>query len=330
VQLAGDEAISAGRTVFVPEAWQRAETERDNQLQVVKIAGGFAIALGALAALIFAVISWNLGHVDKRALGIVGAIVVAVAVIDLGNSWPETAMRLQTAEPVVTQWATAIGAKLVAALLIAGLLALLSGVGSWFARSRSPVPLATGVPAWASGVAVALVVSGLAAAFEMLAPRTAPLWPSLSMATLAWPVVGVIVYPLGLVWVSGIALFMLYLMERGTRGWTRHVALAALLLVLIACAGALAGGSDPLAAVLRGVVRGVVSFLLVWQVLRYDLRAIPAFVATEMLLEAARNAALDGTPGAWGLFALGAAITVAVAWAITRYVGRPLPDAARA
>jgi Type II CAAX prenyl endopeptidase Rce1-like len=327
VQLAGDEPTFAGRTVFVPEAWQRAETERDNQLQVVKLAGAFAVALGALAALVFAVISWSQHRVDKRALWVVGALAMAVAAIDAGNSWPETAMQLQTAEPVATQWATSIGAKLVAALLAAGLMGLLSGVGSWFARSRPPVPLATGAPAWANGVAVALIVSGLAAAFGMLAPRTAPLWPSLNIATLAWPVVGVLVDPLGLVWASGIALFVLYLLERGTHGWTRRVALAALLLVLIACAGSLAGGSEPLAAVLRGMVRGVVSFLLLWQIIRYDLRAIPAFLATETLLEAARNAALDGTPGAWGLFALGAAVTVAVAWAVTRYIARPLPTA---
>jgi peptidoglycan/LPS O-acetylase OafA/YrhL len=43
------------------------------------------------------------------------------------------------------------------------------------------------------------------------------------------------------------------------------------------------------------------------------------------VLDAARNAALDGTSGAWILFAVGAAVTVAVAWAVTRYIARPLP-----
>jgi hypothetical protein len=47
VMLTGDEVASAGRSVFVPEAWQRAETERDNRLQVVKYAGVFATVLGA-------------------------------------------------------------------------------------------------------------------------------------------------------------------------------------------------------------------------------------------------------------------------------------------
>ena len=325
VVLAGDEVVSAGRSVFVPEAWQRAETERDNRLQVVKYAGAFAAALGALAALVFAVMSWNHGHCDRRALLIVGALVFIVGVVDLANAWPDIALQLRTAEPVPSQLATTIVGGLFAAMLAAGLAALLSGVGAWYARTKSPVKLATRLPAWAVGVAVALAVAGLAAVSGMLEPHTAPLSPALKLATLGWPVVGALVDPIGLAGASGAALFVLYLLDRGTRGWTHRPWLAALLLVLISCAAALAGGGEPEAALLRGIVKGLVSFALLWWVLRYDLRAIPAFLATGMVLEAARNAALEGTSGAWVLFAVGAAVTVAVAWVVTRYIARPLP-----
>ena len=81
--------------------------------------------------------------------------------------------------------------------------------------------------------------------------------------------------------------------------------MAALLLVLVSCAVALVGGGEPEGALVRGVVKGLVSFVLLWWVLRYDLRAVPAFLATGMVLEAARNAALDGGAGAWALFAAG-------------------------
>jgi hypothetical protein len=88
VVIAGDEVVAAGRTVFVPETWLRAETIRDERLQVLKLTGIFAVALGALAALVFAVISWNRGHCDKRAMALAGALAMVVAVIDLGNDWP--------------------------------------------------------------------------------------------------------------------------------------------------------------------------------------------------------------------------------------------------
>ena len=151
-----------------------------------------------------------------------------------------------------------------------------------------------------------------------------PLWPALGAASLAWPVVGALVDPIGLVWASGIALFVLYLIDRGTHGWSRRVWLAAVLLVLIACTTGLANGGEPLPALASGVVKGLVSFLLLWRILRHDLRTIPAFLATQMLLESARNALLTGNPGAWPLYAVGAIVTVAMAWAVTRYIARPL------
>ena len=325
VLLAGDEVASAGRSVFVPEAWQRAETERDNRLQVVKYAGVFATALGALAALIFAVISWNHGHCDKRALFVVGALAMIVAVVDMANSWPEIAMQLSTAEPVASQLATTIAGGLFASVLTAGLMALLAGVGTWYARTTLPTPLATRLPAWAVGVAVALTVAGLAAVSGVLAPRTAPLWPALKLSSLAWPLAGALIDPIELVGATGAALFILYLLDRGTRGWRHRPWMAALLLVFVSCVLALAGGGEPEGALLRGVVRGLVSFVLLWWVLRYDLRAVPSFLATGMVLEAAHSAALEGGAGAWGLFAAGAAVTVAVTWAVTRYIARPLP-----
>ena len=95
--------------------------------------------------------------------------------------------------------------------------------------------------------------------------------------------------------------------------------------ILISGVAVLVTGGEPEAAALRGVVKGLVSFALLWWVLRYDLTTIPAFLATGALLDAASDAAVDGTAGAWALFAAGAVVTVAVAWAVTRYIARPLP-----
>ena len=115
---------------------------------------------------------------------------------------------------------------------------------------------------------------------------------------------------------------MLFRSRLATRlpAWAVGVAVALAVAVLV-------GGGEPEAAALRGVVRGLVSFALLWWVLRYDLTTIPAFLATGMLLDAAHSAALDGTAGAWVLFAAGAVVTVAVAWAVTRYIAQRPPIA---
>ncbi len=180
-------------------------------------------------------------------------------------------MQLRTAEPVASQLATTIAGGLFAALLAAGLMALLAGVGAWYARSTPPTPLATRLPAWAVGVAVALAVAGLGGGLRACWRRaTAPLWPALKLASLAWPLVGALVDPIELVGASGAALFVLYLLDRGTRGWSHRPWMAALLLVLISCAVALAGGGEPeaRAAARRGQGTGELRAAVVGAALR--------------------------------------------------------------
>jgi hypothetical protein len=327
IVVAGDEVVSAGHAVFVPEAWERAQVERDERLQGVRLAGGLAGVLAALAALVLAIINWNRGHCDKPAMRALIALVFAVTVVNLGNNWPAIAYGLSTAQPVPSQVAIAGLSALFGGLVVALLGGLLGGVGAWYARWLHPVSLAGRLPAWANGIAVALVAHGLAAAFGALAPRDAPLAADLHLATPAWPMLAALVEPLKLAAASGLVLFVFYLFDRVTAHWTRRVWLAALIVVLVSCASALRDGDELVGALLRGTGGGLVAFALLWRVVRFDPRIVPALLATGMLLDGAQNSALAGTATAWGLFAAGAVVTVAVAWAVTRYIGRALQGA---
>ena len=91
VNVAGDEVVSAGRYVHVPEAWQRAEREREGRLTIVKLALGAAFALAAIAALIAAVLHWTRGHCDRRAL-----IGVTAAALARPSGIPNWASRVST------------------------------------------------------------------------------------------------------------------------------------------------------------------------------------------------------------------------------------------
>ena len=66
-----------------------------------------------------------------------------------------------------------------------------------------------------------------------------------------------------------------------------------------------------------------------WLVLRYDLRAVPAFVATGLILDGAKTAAVAATAQAWILLAPAALVPIALAWWVTRYVTAPLPERPR-
>jgi hypothetical protein len=69
------------------------------------------------------------------------------------------------------------------------------------------------------------------------------------------------------------------------------------------------------------------AFAVAMLVLRHDARALPAFIATTVILAGAHGAALVGLPLAWALFA-GSAVAIALlAWAATRYLRMRLPAA---
>jgi len=68
------------------------------------------------------------------------------------------------------------------------------------------------------------------------------------------------------------------------------------------------------------VIGGAVTALLFAFVLRFDLRAVPALVALYAATEGAVDALSKGSFQTWTLYAIGAALTLAISWLATRYL----------
>ncbi|MBK9117378.1 MAG: CPBP family intramembrane metalloprotease [Betaproteobacteria bacterium] len=320
VVVAGDEVVLSGHSLFVPEAWQRADAEREGRRQNLKIAGFALVLLLAVAALVYAVMAWSRGSCDRRAFWWVAALTLAMSVVGAANNWPTVAMQLRTTEPIATQLTLTVLGTLAGGVVLALLVGLLAGVGAHYARAQVASRLAGRLPAWLAGVAAACATAGIAAALAALVPQTLPQWPDTKLVAGAWPWVGALTAGLAFVPALAVTLFLLAVVDRATVGWTRRIALAALVLVGIGVALAIVAGRDAGHALLQGGVEGLVALAMAWLVLRYDLRAVPAFVATGIVLEAGRTAALAGTATAWALVALATVVTVAFAWAATRCV----------
>ena len=328
VVVAGDEVVLAGRSLFVPEAWQRAEVEREGRRQLAKISSIVVIALAAIAALIYAVIAWSKGRSDRRAFRWVTGISLLMLAGN-ANNWPVVAMQLKTAEPVTNQLVIFILGALAGGLLFALLFGLLAGVGAYYAKGQTPAPVSGRIPAWLPGVAAALATAGIAAALTALVTPVIPVWPDLKMQSFAWPWAGALTGGLAFIPAATVTLFLLAVVDRATAGWTRRISLAALFLVLFGVAVGIVSGNELRDALLQGIVGGLTTLAFAWLVLRYDLRAVPAFVATGLILDGAKTAAVAATAQAWILLAPAALATIALAWLVTRYVTLPLPDQPR-
>jgi hypothetical protein len=205
--------------------------------------------------------------------------------------------------------------------------ALMGGVGSWAARTAPRDTIAGRLPPWAAAVAAALLQLGVQTALASLAPRSAPIWPALAASQWS-PLLGAVLSGANFVPLAGVALFIVYVVSRLTHGFTRHGWLGVAIIVVLECAAALIqAGGQYVGAVIAGVTGGATAVAVLWWLLRYDLRLVPTYVATGAVMAALLRAAQTATPRGWIEFALGAIVTGAMAFVVTRYIERPLSAA---
>lgn len=231
-------------------------------------------------------------------------------------------MNLQTSEPVVTQAGLAIAGGLFGSVFAALAVGLASAIGAWAAMQRPARMLAGRWPAWMGGACGALLVAGLGSALAATAPDTAPIWPSYGLKGQAVPILGAAIAGAGVLTAIGIALFILAWLERLTYGWRRHLWLAAFVLILVLTGIGVIDAANPLAAIAGGVMGGFAAAVIVYGLLRFDLRTVPAYIATGLVLGFIEAAARNATPDSYIYAAAASAVAVAVATGVTRYLTR--------
>ena len=328
VQIAGDEVVGSGRLIHVPEDWLRAEQRRDNRAGIVKISAGIVFLLAGLAGIVLGVIGWTRGRCDTRAVKMVAGLSLLLAFVGLANAWPIVRMGLGTSEPVASQLSMLVLGALVGALLAALLFGVTSGIGAWYARTAPRHTLAGALPPWAAAVAAALFVAGIQSALGSIGSRDAPLWPSLSAASLWSPVLGGVVTGLGVLTIAGIALFIVYLAANLTHDWTRRLWIGFAIVIVLQVAAALGqAGGNVGGAIAVGVIGGVVAAAILWLLLRFDPTIVPAYVATGPVLTMLQRAIQIGTPLAYLTAAAAIAATILMTWVVIRYIRAPLAPA---
>ncbi|HTR56790.1 MAG TPA: CPBP family intramembrane glutamic endopeptidase, partial [Casimicrobiaceae bacterium] len=319
VSIAGDEVAASGRYIFVPEAWQRGERERTGRLNIVKIGVGLVFALLGLGVIVWASVAWTRDHFDRRAFWAVASVSLAAALINAVDQWPSVAFGLRTTEPVLQQVALSSAGMLFGAVIRALLAGMLCGVAAYAARMHV-TPGLDAWKLWLRGAAVGLLAVGVDALIGLFTPHLTPSWPRFGAENAAWPWLSSAVTTVSVFIPMGAAIIAFRWLDRFTSGWTRHRVLCIAVLILGGGALAAVRANEWLDIVLSGLVGGTVSAFLFAFVLRFDLRVIPALIAVYMATEALVGALSKGTPQAWTLYAIAAALMLAISWVATRYL----------
>jgi hypothetical protein len=332
--IAGDEIVALGRFVFVPEAWQRGERDRDSKATALKLALAALLGVAGIAAIVMGVVDWTNGRRDRRVLYGVAGWLFLLGVLGSANAWPTMEMNLRTAEPLVSQVSIAVAGSILRSLFAALVAGLAAGVGAWAAARQAPRPRTARLPPSIAGIAAACFAAGVGAIAARFMPSFAPRWPAFGAESLSLPWLGAALAGARLVAAIGVGLFVLHGLSRLTSGWRRRGGIAALTVVAVVAAVALFGATDSPAAAAAGMATGAAVVAVVYGVLRFDYLAVPAFVGTGAVLDFVAGALQKNSPVAYANAGIAIAVSVLVTLAATRYLARarvgamaPLPAA---
>lgn len=312
VEIAGSEVVDVRSLVHVPEDWDRAYRAEQSLENVYRMPAVAVLGLLALAAVGLGITRWARASFPARlflwTIGGFGGWVL----LQLGNGWVSTAANFQTSEPYANQVFIALVGSAFGALLggaALGILAGLAHVRGWggSAVADRPVPI---------GLAIGVLLAGLASAGASLGPQEGPSWPGYGALENLLPSLNVLLSAVLAVFTMGIAALLVVraLRHLEAGAWGRRGAWAAALLLGLALA--FSRIELPLwTAIARGLVIGAVIYAVYALVRRAGLAVVPALVAGMLALGSLRDAVVNAFPGARAAYLL-AAVLVVVAGAL--------------
>ena len=311
VDIAGDEVVSSGRFVHVPEEWERTYRNRRGVTRVVQIASVVLLVLFYLAGGVLAVVRWSRHRFATATFAVFFSALAVVSAIQLFNGFRTATAQFQTAQPFKLQAGILVIGGLIAVTAFAAVSALLIGLSHRMLPEQPRAAVGSNI---AAGFGVGAILAAIGALGARLAPSPMPAWPNLASAGDYLPSLAAAFGPVSS-WVTGTALFLLSVaaLSAFTDGWRRRQPIATVFLVLF---GLVVTGSEGVDSIplwlLEGTLTGLV-LLAVWVfVLRHHPALVPLITATGAVFGALREAVVGAYPGATVGSVIGAAAVVAV------------------
>lgn len=313
VEVAGDEVAAVGRSMFVPEDWERQASATGTRNAILQAAVAI-IPAGLLVTLaIRGLVLWSRRRFSPRLFLLALAQVAILAFAGMANNWPGVQAGLSTAQPYMVQVGTVIAVTIVGVLLSSAVVALVMGAVppalSETGRLPDRTALGLGLAAGAIGSALLLAASWLKTPVWAHAPAIAPIGTFL-------PIVSVLTSPIGgMITRVALVVSLLASTDQFTGGWTRRRLWASVELVLVGLAVAGAPDGSALggwfaAAAIGGFGFAAMSMLL----LRLDITMVPLAFGVIVAIDVAQTGLQRAYPGALAYALVAAVAVLLVAW----------------
>ena len=313
VDVAGDEIVSAGRFIYVPEDWQRRQRAAGTRNLILRILETMTFAGLLVGAAVAGMIQWSRGRYTPRLFLATAALMLALSFVRSVNVFPTVIAGLPTEAPLQLQLVGIAGIGLVGLAVSASLIGLVFGsvpqrlAAAGMLPDRDAARLAAAAGFFSAG-------AGALAAW-IRTPRWA-VAPNVDGAGAVFPMLQAAVDPLPrLLMVSAIILPAFFIVHAITAGWTRRRVAG---LAILAIAGFAAAGVPVGLGMARWLVGGLVTAVALPVVyitlMRFDLSMVPLTVGTMTAIGTLAQGMRRAYPGALAGAVAGALLAVALGW----------------
>ena len=282
VQVAGDEVVDARRFLFIPEQWEREDSQRRNSVAIAATASNIVLLAVLFAGAVAGVVGFARGRASLRAALAIGGLMLALQAIGVANNLPTILNSLSTAQPLPLQLGVLLASSFVGAVISALVLGLVAG----FVQGPVAGPPQQGRTSLAiGGLALGFGLLGALALAGSFSASPLPPWSNFSFASAALPWLATTLAPVQRFVVLTLAALLIVRSANAftANGARRHIPAAAGLLLIGLLLAPVPVPGDILSWWLTGAVAGVVLLASYLRFLRaYPLLVVPAAAALSL------------------------------------------------
>ena len=301
IAISGDEVVSVGRSVYLPEDWRRREDQREATMGIIGLASLALVGILLVGGAVTAVVRWTRGYFNLRVALVASGLVFSVTVLTLANEWQSVLIGMSTAQPLQLQLGLAFVGGLVGEGMMATIIGLLAGHAYVVSAGGSAGNFTRKI---ATGSALGFAFLGGTTLVGLILNNAVPPWSDYGPADAVFPWLAAGLPPV--VWYLTLTLLGLVVVTSVnalTAKWTKRRPLGVTALVVIGASLAVGGPSvDPASWAISGVSTGLLLLAMYLWVLRVHptliVPAVAALVIPQVLeqgLEGAYGGALPGS-----------------------------------
>ncbi len=296
VELAGKEIANAYQMVYVPEAWSRAEREKNTLINIIDTVRGALPIIALIVAVVFAIIYWSRRQFDVKLFLKVSLLFLMVMLFGLVNNWSNLQSRFVTAAPWQHQILLAVIFSALSVVVASAAVGMVNG----FIRVKQRYWAAATSGSTLAALGAGFFILGVLAVIASLAPSLEPKWADYSGLSQRWTVAGLALDGITGLLMSGTILLLLFVVvDQMSHAWTRRKPAAVLLIILAGLALTDVDASGSIAFwLLMGAVKGILFCITYVLVLRRHMSAAVWLAVPLYLVVAVKGMVYAAYPGA--------------------------------